>query len=208
MFYWSRYFYPGHFSFQQHSTLIVHPLKRSPVFAKQKNSTLMFAVPSCASAPAVGFGSAGLGYGGLHSDTLIGAGSPSFAVPSVASSPVVGFGSASLGHNSGVPFASLGVLSGVNRSCINQIPPAEVVVQPPPVVMTIPGPILSATGQLVFVGGNTPCAVSYGGSGSGLSGGSDLYGSFGALGGRLGSYRGRRGSLILGRRGSNCLPPQ
>nr|ABU98604.1 beta-keratin 14 [Gekko gecko] len=174
--------------------------------------------PACVSAP--GFGSAGLGYGGHHSGALIGAGSPSFAVPSVASSPVIGFGSAGLdqGFASGVPSASLGVLSGVNPSCINQIPPAEVLVQPPPIVMTLPGPILSATGQPVFVGGNTPCAVSYGGSSSGLSGGSGLYGgfgrglsggSFGAIGGRLGSYGGsRRGNLILGHQGSICLPPQ
>ncbi|KAL8184687.1 UNVERIFIED_CONTAM: hypothetical protein K2H54_024918 [Gekko kuhli] len=165
-----------------------------------------FAVPSCASSPAVGFGSAGLGYGygGLQSGTLIGAGSPSFAVPSAASSPIVGFGSASLGYNSGVPSTSLGVLSGVNPSCINQIPPAEVLVQPPPVVLTLPGPILSATGEPVSVGGNTPCAVSYGGPGRVVSGG-----SFGGLGGRLGSFGGRRGSLIFGRRGSysNCYSP-
>nr|XP_056709918.1 feather keratin 4-like [Euleptes europaea] len=144
-----------------------------------------FAVPSCASSPVVGFGSPGLSYGGSG----FGCGAPAFAVPSMASSPVVGFGSAGLGYSSGVPSSSLGVLSGVNPSCINQIPPSEVVVQPPPIVVTLPGPILSATGEPVRVGGNTPCAVSYGRS--------VIAGGGGALGGRLGS---RRGSLICGRR--------
>ncbi|XP_060112386.1 uncharacterized protein LOC132584475 [Heteronotia binoei] len=160
-----------------------------------------FAVPSCASAPVVGFGSAGLGYGGLHSGILVRAGSPSFAVPFIASAPAVGFGSASLGHNIGAPSASLGVIFTVNPSCINQIPPAKVMIQPPPVVMTLPGPILSATGEPVAVGGSTSCNVSYGGPGKVVSGAS--FGSLeGSFGGRLGSTL---DSLILGHRGS-CSP--
>lgn len=148
----------------------------------------------------------------LHTSDMAYCG-PSYAIPSCASSPVVGFGSAGFGSGSGlgygslaptgVPSASLGVLSGVEPSCINQIPPAEVVLQPPPVVMTIPGPILSATGEPVSVGGNTPCAVSYGSNvvvGGSLGGGALGGGSFGR-----GYFSGGRSSL-LGRRGSSCYP--
>ncbi|KAG8146939.1 hypothetical protein E2320_014028 [Naja naja] len=101
------------------------------------------AVPSCASTPAVGFGSAGarglgwgLGYGGLG----YGLG--------------YGYGGGALAETSG----SLGTLAGVNPQPINQIPPSEVTIQPPSVVVTIPGPILSASCEPVAVGGNTPCA--------------------------------------------------
>nr|ABU98599.1 beta-keratin 8 [Gekko gecko] len=36
----------------------------------------------------------------------------------------------------------LGLTSGASVSCINQIPPSEVTIQPPPCVVTIPGPVL------------------------------------------------------------------
>ncbi|KAJ6652048.1 hypothetical protein lerEdw1_015470 [Lerista edwardsae] len=107
-------------------------------------------IPSCASSPVVGFGSrgsgglalgglglGGLGYGGLG----------------------YGYGIGGVGETS----SSLGTLEGVIPSCINQIPAAEVVIQPPACVVTIPGPILSASCEPTAVGGNTPCAV--GGSG-------------------------------------------
>ncbi|XP_054829405.1 shematrin-like protein 2 [Eublepharis macularius] len=154
-----------------------------------------YAVPSCASAPVVGFGSAGLGYGGFGSAGL---GYSGLGLGSVyGHGPLVG---------SGVPSVHLGTLSGVEPSCINQIPPAEVLIQPPACVVTIPGPILSATGEPVSVGGNTPCAVTYGGpSPIGIAGlGAGALGA-GALGRRYGS--GSRSSLLLGRRGSACLPP-
>nr|XP_056709503.1 feather keratin 4-like [Euleptes europaea] len=139
-----------------------------------------YAIPSCASSPVIGFGSAHHGYGGLHT----------------------GFGSGPLVH-AGVPSASLGTLSGVEPSCINQIPPAEVLIQPPPSVVIMPGPILSATGQPVKVGGNTPCAVTYGGHPVRV-GGRFRRGSFGQLGG--GSL-GQGGNVIVGRRGSTCYTP-
>uniref|UniRef100_A0A670JVR6 Keratin n=1 Tax=Podarcis muralis TaxID=64176 RepID=A0A670JVR6_PODMU len=71
----------------------------------------------------------------------------------------------------------------------NRLAAPEVVIQPPPSVLTIPGPILSASCEPVSVGGNTPCAVGgYGyGYGRGLFG--DGYGYFGKrslLGGRSG----------------------
>ncbi|KAL7978030.1 hypothetical protein Chor_005017 [Crotalus horridus] len=122
------------------------------------------AVPSCASAPVVGFGSAGsrcLGYGGLG----YGLG--------------YGYGASGLATSSG----SLGTLTGVIPSCINQVPPSEVTIKPPAFVITIPGPILSASCDPVAVGGNTPCAP--GGVG-GIGGG--------YFGGRLGRF-GRRGSI-------------
>ncbi|ETE68721.1 Beta-keratin-related protein, partial [Ophiophagus hannah] len=140
---------------------------------------------------------------------------PACAVPSLASSPTVGFGSAGAGglgygilpYNPAASAlaessGSLGTLAGINPSCINQIPPAEVVLQPPSVLVTIPGPILSASCEPTAVGGNTPCAI----SGSGIVG-SDLYGNL--LSGNLGLGL-RRGTLLgrkslLGSRGNICL---
>ncbi|XP_029139454.1 shematrin-like protein 2 [Protobothrops mucrosquamatus] len=129
------------------------------------------AVPSCASAPVVGFGSAGSrglgwgqgwgqGYGGLG----YGLG--------------YGYGAGALAETS----RSLGTLAGVNPQPINQVPASEVVIQPPPVVVILPGPILSASCEPVAVGGNTPCAI----GGVGRIGG--------GFGGRLGRF-GRRGSI-------------
>ncbi|KAG8146937.1 hypothetical protein E2320_014024, partial [Naja naja] len=142
------------------------------------------AVPSCASAPAVGFGSAGgrglgwgLGYGGLGYGLGYGRGLG------------YGYGAGALAETSG----SLGTLAGVIPSCINQIPASEVTIQPPSVVVTIPGPILSASCEPVAVGGNTPCAP----------GGIGGIGGFGA-----GYFGGRLGRLgHLGRRGSICNLP-
>ncbi|KAL7978015.1 hypothetical protein Chor_005002 [Crotalus horridus] len=109
------------------------------------------AVPSCASAPVVGFGSAGskglgcgLGYAGLGYGYGLGYGH----------GLGYGYGAGALAETSG----SLGTLAGVIPSCINQVPPSEVTIQPPAVVVTIPGPILSASCDPVTVGGNTPCA--------------------------------------------------
>ncbi|XP_032991961.1 scale keratin-like [Lacerta agilis] len=152
------------------------------------------AVPSCASTPVVGFGSAGLGgFGGLGGLGGLGLGN------------TYGYGSGAL-VGSGIPSASLGILSGVAPSCINQIPPAEVVIQPPACVVTIPGPILSASCEPVAVGGNAPCSP--GGLGSGFLGAGSL--GAGALGaGALGGSRFGLGSRYgyVGRRGSICYTP-
>ncbi|KAM3825188.1 uncharacterized protein M6D78_016499 [Vipera latastei] len=144
------------------------------------------AVPSCASAPVVGFGSAGsrsLGYGLSSAGLGYGLG--------LGSGLGYGYGSAGFAESA----RNLGTLAGVIPNCINQIPPSEVTIQPPAVVVTIPGPILSASCEPVAVGGNTPCAP--GGFGS--------YGGY--YGGRLGRF-GRRGSICsLGRKGSICTLP-
>ncbi|XP_048375232.1 shematrin-like protein 2 [Sphaerodactylus townsendi] len=179
-----------------------------------------FAVPSVASTPRVGFGSAGpnwggvgCGYGNLGLAQGYGLGS-GYGGLGLAHGYGLGSGYGGLGlaHGYGLGYGygpavaetsgSLGTLAGVIPSCINQIPPAEVVVQPPPTVLTIPGPILSATGEPVTVGGNTPCAV----SGAGVAGAGFYGGAGGICGPRWGL---RRGSLIgrrslLGRRGSIC----
>ncbi|XP_058016617.1 feather keratin B-4-like [Ahaetulla prasina] len=123
------------------------------------------AVPSCASAPVIGLGSAGCGPWGYGYRGL-----------------GYGYGAGALAESSG----SLGTLAGVIPSCINQIPASEVTIQPPSVVVTIPGPILSASCEPVAVGGNTPCAA----------------GGFGRYGGYYGGRLGR-----LGRRGSICSLP-
>ncbi|XP_048375424.1 shematrin-like protein 2 [Sphaerodactylus townsendi] len=209
-------------------TLKVHLYKTMPATCGPE-----FAVPSVASTPRVGFGSAnvgwrglgcgydglglahgyglGYGYGGLGLAHGYGLGS--------------GYGGLGLAHGYGLGYGygpavaetsgSLGTLAGVAPSCINQIPPAEVVVQPPPSVVTIPGPILSATGEPVSVGGNTPCAVRLGTRGSrkqsfpmGWAGRPLCEALYGGLGSPLGGQEGR-GSLIgrrilPGRRGSIC----
>ncbi|XP_060550294.1 chorion class A protein L11-like [Pantherophis guttatus] len=138
------------------------------------------AIPSCASAPVVGLGSAGCGpwgygYRGLGLGYGYG----------------YGYGGARFGESA----RNLGTLAGVAPSCISQIPASEVTIQPPAVVVTLPGPILSASCEPVAVGGHTPCAP----------GGFGNYGGY--YGGRLGRY-GRRGSICsYGRRGSICTLP-
>ncbi|XP_070807573.1 beta-keratin-related protein-like [Pituophis catenifer annectens] len=140
---------------------------------------------------------------------------PACAVPSLASSPTIGFGSAGAGGlGYGIlPYnpassalaessGSLGTLAGVNPSFINQIPASEVVLEPPSVLVSIPGPILSASSEPTAVGGHTPRAI----SGSGIIG-SNLYGN--PLSGNLGLGL-RRGALLgsrslLGGRGNICL---
>uniref|UniRef100_A0A670Z5J3 Keratin n=1 Tax=Pseudonaja textilis TaxID=8673 RepID=A0A670Z5J3_PSETE len=97
--------------------------------------------------------------------------------------------------------ASLGIAPGASVSCINQTPSSEIVIQPsppPPVVVTIPGPILSASCDPVAVGGNTPCAA----PGSGILGRiSGL--SRGLLGGR--TLQGGRGNIASS---GSCKPAQ
>ncbi|XP_039219373.1 uncharacterized protein LOC120317115 [Crotalus tigris] len=105
------------------------------------------AIPSSASIPSIGFGSAGLG-------ALPPRGLGLSPFPSAESS------------------GSLGTLDGVIPSCINQIPPSEVTIQPPAVLISIPGPILSASCEPIAVGGNTPCAPGgFGRFGGGYYGG-------------------------------------
>ncbi|XP_016852282.2 shematrin-like protein 2 [Anolis carolinensis] len=159
------------------------------------NCGLSSAVPSCEATPTVAFGSGGsrafgrgLGYG-YGSGFGYGSGLRS------------GYGYG-LGGNV-VSAASLGVLSGVIPSSINQLPPIEVVLKPAPVSLTVPGAIISATPEPVAVGGYAPCAVSgvglggFGGFGSGYNCG--LYG--GQVGGRVGGLLGISSGL-LGRSGS------
>nr|XP_003226382.1 PREDICTED: claw keratin [Anolis carolinensis]XP_016852281.1 PREDICTED: claw keratin [Anolis carolinensis] len=158
------------------------------------------AVPSCEAAPVVGFGSGGSRNFGRGFGYGIGYGIGSG----------IGFGSG-IGSGYGLggnieSAANLGILSGVQPSCINQLPPIEVVIKPAPVAVTVPGAIMSATPEPVEVGGYAPCAVGgvgIGGSGlgSGLSSGlgSGFYG--GNLGGRLGGNYG-----LLRGRGNNCGP--
>ncbi|XP_058016574.1 elastin-like [Ahaetulla prasina] len=148
------------------------------------------AVPTCASAPSVGFGSAGsrglgcgglgfggLGFGGLGSGGL---GSGGLGSGGLGSGLGSGFGAGALAESA----RNLGTLAGVNPRPINQVPSSEVTIRPPAVVVTIPGPILSASCEPVAVGGYNPCSP------AGI-GGLDA----GYFGGRLGRL-GRRGSII------------
>ncbi|KAJ6652808.1 hypothetical protein lerEdw1_010663 [Lerista edwardsae] len=102
---------------------------------------------------------------------------PSCVIP--CSSPTYGLGSCGMGGGmmggcmgggmGGVSSSSLGILPGAAVSCITQIPSSEVVVQPPSYVMTIPGPIMSASCEPLRVGGYSPCS-SGGGMGGGMLG--------------------------------------
>ncbi|XP_015275947.1 PREDICTED: keratin-associated protein 5-5-like [Gekko japonicus] len=51
----------------------------------------------------------------------------------------------------------LGITSGASVSCINQIPPSEVTIQPPPCTVVVPGPVLAASCEPLRVGGYTAC---------------------------------------------------
>lgn len=158
------------------------------------------AIPSCSSIPVVGLGSAsiranygrGLGYGNLGS----GYGGLGY-----------GSGAGALAFGSSTSSGELGTLEGVIPQPINQIPPSEVVIQPPAFIVTIPGPILSASCEPISVGGITPTAIGGSGiGGSGLlgSGFSEGFGSSGfGAGWRRFEYLGR--SSLLGRRGSVSL---
>ncbi|NXT76567.1 KRFA protein, partial [Zapornia atra] len=77
-----------------------------------------------------------------------------------------------------------------NEPCVRQCPDSTTVIQPPPVVVTLPGPILSNFPQDSVVGSaGAPvlgASMGYGGSslGSGGFGGSSLgYGGLGGYGG-------------------------
>nr|CAX65554.1 beta-keratin [Pantherophis guttatus] len=83
--------------------------------------------------------------------------------------PVGGLGSlTSCGLGSGggsASAASLGLAHGASVSCVNQTPPSEIVVQPPPFNIVVPGAVLAASCEPIRVGGYTAC-------GGGSSGGS------------------------------------
>ncbi|CAM4693317.1 unnamed protein product, partial [Lepidochelys olivacea] len=96
------------------------------------------------------------------------------------------------------------VSGSYNEPCVRQCPDSEVVIRPSPVVVTIPGPILSNFPQQSEVGavGAPVVGAGYGGSfglgglysSGGLYGG--LYGSAGLGGyGALGGYGGGYGDL-------------
>nr|ABU98603.1 beta-keratin 13 [Gekko gecko] len=52
----------------------------------------------------------------------------------------------------------LGMTSGASVACINQIPPSEITIQPPPSTVVIPGPVLAASCEPLRVGGYTACS--------------------------------------------------
>ncbi|XP_053133756.1 uncharacterized protein LOC128337140 [Hemicordylus capensis] len=132
-------------------------------------------VPSCVIPCGIGGGSGGSIGGGICGS--IGSGT-------------IGYGGG-MGGGMGVSSSSLGIVPGASVSCVSQVPPSELFIQPSPVVITIPGPVLSAAGGAsgeVSVGSYSPCA--YGSSGYGYGMGS----SGGYLGGGIGTGY-RRGSL-------------
>ncbi|NXL94519.1 KRFB protein, partial [Alectura lathami] len=69
-----------------------------------------------------------------------------------------------------------------NEPCTRQCQDSTVVIQPPPVVVTLPGPILSSFPQNTAVGSSTSAAVGSALSSEGVpisSGSSSGFGSFG-----------------------------
>ncbi|XP_068270773.1 claw keratin-like [Nyctibius grandis] len=83
-----------------------------------------------------------------------------------------------------------------NEPCVRQCPDSTVLIQPPPSVVTLPGPILSSFPQYSVVGsaGAPGVGWGYGGTfgGRGGFGGSWGYGGYGGLGG-YGGYGGYGG---------------
>lgn len=104
-----------------------------------------------------------------------------------------GFGGAIGGRPSGM----LGLTSGANFSRTSQLPPSEIVIQPPTCVLTIPEPVVSAVMPPVILSSSSPC--SYGSSGYGYGSGSvggcprgGMMGGFQSIGpprGRCNIYR-------------------
>ncbi|NXH76657.1 KRSC protein, partial [Hydrobates tethys] len=71
-----------------------------------------------------------------------------------------------------------------NEPCVRQCPDSTTVIQPPPVVVTFPGPILSNFPQYSVVGSSgAPVLGGYGGYGSSLG-----YGGYGSSLGSGGLY--------------------
>ncbi|XP_015739860.1 claw keratin-like [Coturnix japonica] len=70
-----------------------------------------------------------------------------------------------------------------NEACVRQCPDSTVLIQPPPVVVTMPGPILSSFPQNAVVGSAGVPAI-----GAGLGGSFGRSAGFGGLGGYGGSY--------------------
>ncbi|KAL7978013.1 hypothetical protein Chor_005000 [Crotalus horridus] len=78
----------------------------------------------------------------------------------LSASPIVSFENLGLGSaGGGLTAASLGLAHGASVSCLNQIPPSEIVLQPAPINVIIPGAILPATCEPIRVGGYTACAT-------------------------------------------------
>ncbi|KAG8123732.1 hypothetical protein E2320_019083 [Naja naja] len=71
-----------------------------------------------------------------------------------------GLGSYGMGSSAGgsMAAASLAIAPGASVSCVNQTPPSELLVQPSPFTVVLPGAILAATSEPVRVGGYTACA--------------------------------------------------
>ncbi|NWY07850.1 KRSC protein, partial [Nothoprocta ornata] len=84
-----------------------------------------------------------------------------------------------------------------NEPCVRQCPDSTTVIQPPPVVVTLPGPILSTSPQNSFVGSSgAPVLGGFGGSSLGYGG---FYGGYGGSSlGYGGLYGGYGGSLGYG----------
>ncbi|KAJ6652175.1 hypothetical protein lerEdw1_013136 [Lerista edwardsae] len=137
----------------------------------------------------------GYGYGsGSGSGSGYICGPYSRGISSYGLVPVYGMGSYSGGGS--------GMGLGSSVSCTAQTPPSEVVIQPPPVAVIIPGATLSSSNEPVGVSYNSPCSDGY--SGLGYSSGGLYGGLYGGLSGGLSEGYGRLG--YGGWRGSGpCL---
>ncbi|NXA82504.1 KRSC protein, partial [Thryothorus ludovicianus] len=105
------------------------------------------------------------------------------------------------------------IADSCNEPCVRQCPDSTAVIQPPAVVVTFPGPILSSFPQDSVVGsaGAPVLAASGASRGLGGSGGSSMgFGGLGGLGGSsmgyggLGSCGGLRGLSGSGRAFGSC----
>uniref|UniRef100_H9GCT6 Keratin n=1 Tax=Anolis carolinensis TaxID=28377 RepID=H9GCT6_ANOCA len=107
---------------------------------------------------------------------------PSCTIPSCSSMPMYGLGGTggTSGGGRSVSTRELGTVAGVTPQSVSQLPSSEVVIQPAPFIMVVPGPILSSSCEPIYVGG----ATSPGGGGFG----------------------GRLGSSSMGSCGVRCLP--
>ncbi|NXF66371.1 feather keratin 4-like [Strix aluco] len=90
------------------------------------------------------------------------------------------------------PCAPTPLANSCNEPCVRQCQESTYVIQPPPVVVTLPGPILSSFPQNTAVGSSTSAAVGSTLSSEGVpisSGNSSGFGSFGLGSGYSRPYR-------------------
>lgn len=137
-------------------TMLCFLFRHPSIFLKMSCCVPACAVPTCvpASSPPVCYPVGGLG-------SLTSCGGGAHGMGSYGMGP---YGISSAGGS--VSAASLGLVPGASVGCVNQTPASEVLIQPAPIAVVIPGAIMAATCEPVRVGGYSACATGASAGGS------------------------------------------